>query len=93
MPLRKLMAGLATAAAGAAMMIFGVTSVDAAMLPTPVAGYAAPDLQLTAGGCGAGFHHNLWGHCRPNAVSRRHCQPGFHAISFPNGSGYRCVPN
>jgi hypothetical protein len=45
-----------------------------------------------AGGCGSGMHRSLVGVCRHDAVARRHCQPGFHAVSFPNGDGYRCVP-
>jgi hypothetical protein len=45
-----------------------------------------------AGGCGAGFHRNLAGVCRHDAVPGRHCQPGFRAISYPNGNGYRCRP-
>jgi hypothetical protein len=93
MTLRKLMSSSVTAVAGAAMVFLAVTSVEAAMLPPPADVFVNSSLQLVAGDCGVGFHRNLWGHCRPNAVPRRHCQPGFHAISFPNGSGYRCVHN
>jgi hypothetical protein len=43
-----------------------------------------------ADGCAAGFHRNLSGYCSHNAVPRQHCRPGFHAVRYPNGSGYRC---
>ena len=81
------------ALAGAGAMLLAVTAADAAMLPPPAAAYPTSNVLLTAGGCGAGFHRNLAGVCRRDAVARRHCQPGFHAISFPTGNGFRCVPN
>jgi len=97
MTLRKLMSGSMTAVAGAAMMLLAVTSVEAAMLPSPAAGLSTSEVQLAAEACGAGFHRNTAGICIHNAIQTampgRHCQPGLHAISFPNGAGYRCVPN
>jgi hypothetical protein len=30
---------------------------------------------------------------RPGYEGLNDCQPGFHGVPFPNGNGYRCVPN
>lgn len=74
-------------------MVLAAGSADAAMPTAPLASGFGSDIQLVAAGCGPGFHRNLWGYCRHNAVPRRHCPVGLHAVSFPNGSGYRCVAN
>ncbi len=97
MTLRKSMSGSMTALAGATMTLLAVTSVEAAMLPSPAAGLSTSEVQLAAEACGAGFHRNTAGICIHNAIHtampRRYCQPGMHAISHPNRAGYRCVPN
>ncbi len=97
MTLRKLIPGSVIAVAAAGMILLAVTSVEAAMLLAPPAGLSTSEAQLAAEDCGAGFHRNTAGICIHNAIHtampRRHCQPGLHAISFPNGAGYRCVPN
>jgi hypothetical protein len=30
---------------------------------------------------------------RPGYENLNDCQPGLHGVPFPNGNGYRCVPN
>lgn len=78
---------------GAGAIVVAVTAVEAAILPGPVVGNWTSGVQLAAGGCGAGFHRDIAGTCTPNRIHRRSCQPGFHPESFPNGNGYRCIPN
>jgi hypothetical protein len=81
-------------AAMALALVIGATAADAAMWPARLAGYSTSDIQLSSGGCGAGFRRTLFGHrCVPVAASRRRCQQGMHPISFPNSQGYRCVFN
>ena len=83
---------VAFAAAGA--MVLAATAAHAAMSPLPPAGYSTTDIQLSSGGCGAGFRRTFFGHrCVRDVPSRRHCQQGMHSESFPNGQGYRCVLN
>ena len=90
---RKLHRGLSTALAAAGVML-AATAAEAAMSPAPMDGFSRTDVQLAAGGCGAGFRRTLFGHrCVRVVPPRRYCQPGTHSESFPNASGYRCVLN
>lgn len=51
--------------------------------PIPLAGPDAPAVELTAGGCGIGFHRGFYGGCRPNLY-------GGYGVGFrPYGFGYR----
>lgn len=90
------------AAALAAAMMLAASAAHAAMSPPPAAGYAMSDIQLTAGGCGAGRHRLLTGGCSLRPYNKeqadylrdlRPCQRGFHSESFPTPQGYRCVTN
>jgi hypothetical protein len=63
---------------------------EAAMAPSAIDA-STPALHLASGGCGVGLRRTASGHCVHEALDRRHCQPGMHAVSFPNGKGYRCV--
>jgi hypothetical protein len=67
---------------------------DARAAATPATdGVAARASQLRSGGCEVGLRHTLSGECVRDVAVNRHCQPGMHAVSFPKGSGYRCVRN
>jgi hypothetical protein len=84
----------ASTVVSAALIFLTVTAAHAAMSPLPSEGYRTTDVQLTSGGCGAGFRQTLIGHrCVRNVPSRRQCQAGMHSESFPNGQGYRCIMN
>jgi hypothetical protein len=43
--------------------------------------------------CAGGYHVDPEGNCQPdNPIVDGRCPPYFHAIVFPNGNGYRCMP-
>jgi hypothetical protein len=50
------------------------------------------DIRLAAMGCGPGYYRDGSGACLDYLDKSRSCPPGFFAVSFPNGNGYRCVP-
>ena len=82
------------AAVAGACLVVATTAANAAMSPSPLVGYSTSDIQLSSGGCGAGFRRTVFGHhCVRDVPSHRRCQHGMHSESFPNGQGYRCVLN
>jgi hypothetical protein len=67
-------------AANAALMVQSVRST-------------VSQLEPVAAQCPAGYRARLVGGCTRVNQPRYTCQPGFHRIVAPTGSGYRCVRN
>ena len=53
---------------------------------------ASTKIQLAAAQCGFGYHRDVSGYCVDSMDYKRICPPGFFAVTFPNGNGFRCVP-
>jgi hypothetical protein len=54
---------------------------------------AATDRAATANECAPGYHIYSDGSCQSdNLIVDSRCPPSFTAQSFPNGNGYRCIP-
>jgi hypothetical protein len=71
-----------------AAALLGTPATQAGLTPLPI---PASDVHLAAMGCGPGYLRDASGMCVDFLDKTRRCPPGFFAISFPNGNGYRCV--
>ena len=57
--------------------------------PIPLAGNDAPAVELTAGGCGIGFHRTFYGGCRPFGGYGYGYRRFGYGYGFRGGYGYR----
>jgi hypothetical protein len=86
----KKMSGLLLATVVATTLDGGVAS---AALMVQSAGSAGSQPERVAAQCPPGWRARLIGGCTRVNQPRYTCQPGFHRIVAPTGSGYRCVQN
>jgi len=84
------MSGLVLAAA-VAVTLSGAAASAALMVQS--VGPAPNQPELVATQCPPGYRARLVGGCTRVNQPRYTCQPGFHRITAPTGSGYRCVRN
>lgn len=72
-----------------AVALLGAPAAQAGLISAPM---PASELRLAAMGCGPGYLRDASGTCVDYVDRSRICPPGYFALSFPNGNGFRCVP-
>jgi hypothetical protein len=70
-------------------LLLAASAAQAGLAPTRI---PTSDILLAAMGCGPGYYREASGACVDYLDKSRICPPGYFAVSFPNGNGYRCVP-
>lgn len=73
-----------------AAALLGAPAAQAGLISVPI---PASGVRMAAMGCGLGYRRDASGACVGYLDRSRICPPGFFAESFPNGNGYRCLPN
>ena len=86
----KRLSGLLLASAVGAMLVVGEANAGLLLQPH---GLKASSVEPAATQCPAGYRARLVGGCTRVNQPRYTCQPGFHRITAPTASGYRCVQN
>jgi hypothetical protein len=55
---------------------------------------ALADEKMPMSSCASDYHSDAQGHCQPDgSMTYGPCQPGFRFQGWPNGNGYRCMPD
>ena len=73
-----------------AAALLGAPAAQAGLIFAPI---PASGVRMAAMECGPGDRREASGACVGYFDRSRTCSPGFFAESFPNGNGYRCLPN